>query len=192
MWLEALLTREDLCEVLQQFIPMKLRLGESGDLLLEGPLVVSLIPEKGLSVTCTGQLHWPLFGVRFPATLHSLTVLILPAVESRPQGDTLVFKLQIEHADVALLPTVLDDRLTSLVNEELARKHAELAWNFGKALSYVFPLPDALKSAVALGLQVQAGKVKVTDGAVGFAVSLVAEVRRDDVEDTPGRSLLTG
>ncbi len=190
MWLEALLTREDLCEVLQQFIPMKLRLGESGDLLLEGPLVVSLIPEKGLSVTCTGQLHWPLFGVRFPATLHSLTVLILPAVEVRPGGDALVFKLRIEHANVALLPRVLDDRLTSLVNEELAKKHAELAWNFRRALSYVFPLPHALESAEALGLQVQAGTVKITDSAVGFAVSLRAEVQRDDAPDTLRPSLL--
>ncbi len=180
MWLEALLPKEDLCDVLHQFVPMKFRLGDGGDLLLEGPLAISLIPGKGLSVTCSGKLHWPLLGMRVPAILHSLVVLIQPAVERRPEGEALVFKLQIEHADVALLPTVLDARLTTRVNEELAKRHAELAWDFGKALSHVFPLPDALRSVVALGLRVKGGTVKITDTALGFAVSMAAEVQRDD------------
>jgi hypothetical protein len=71
-----------------------------------------------------------------------------------------------------------------MVNEELVKKHVELAWNFGETLSHVFSLPEVLVSTAAFGLKVDAGRVKVTDTALGFAVSFGTEVTRR-VEGTP-------
>jgi hypothetical protein len=178
MWLEAILTREDLRHVLKQFAPMDLRLGESGKLLLDAPSDVSLIRDKGLAVVCEATLHWPLLGVDIPVHIHALVLLVRPSVERRASGDVLVFTLEIDGANVPLLPKVIDDKITAMVNEELVKKHVELAWNFGKTLSHVFSLPAALESTSTLGLKVSGGKVKVTDDAMGFAVRFRTEVER--------------
>jgi hypothetical protein len=178
MWLEAIFTTEDLHQVLLQFAPMEFRLGDSGRLLLVDPSDVTLIPDKGLAVVCEATLHWPLLGIDVPVNVHRLLLLIHPAVEHRAEGDFLVFSLRIEHADVGILPRFVDDKITSMVNEELVKKHVELAWNFKKTLSHVFALPDALVSAAALGLTVVEGRVKVTESALGLAVSFDATVTR--------------
>jgi hypothetical protein len=178
MWLEAILTREDLRQVLNQFAPMELRLGESGKLLLDTPSDVSLIRDKGLAVVCEATLHWPLLGVDIPVHIHGLVLLVHPSVERRASGDVLVFTLEIDRANVSMLPKIIDDKITAMVNEELVKKHIELAWNFGKTLTHVFSLPAALESTSTLGLKVTGGKVKVTDDAMGFAVCFRTEVER--------------
>ena len=184
MWLEAILMKEDLHKVLTQFAPMEFRLGDSGRLLLVDPKDVSLIPDKGLGVVCEATLHWPLLGIDVPVHIHELLLLIHPAVEQREGKEFLVFTLTIEHAGVGILPKIVDDKITSMVNEELVKKHVELAWNFSETLSHVFSLPEVLVSTAAFGLEVDAGRVKVTDTALGFAVSFGTEVTRR-VEGTP-------
>ncbi len=178
MWLEAILTREDLQRVLTQFAPMEFRLGDSGRLLLVDPSNVSLMPDKGLGVVCKATLHWPLLGIDIPVHINELLLLIRPTVEQRAEGEFLVFTLTIEHADVGMLPRILDEKITSMVNEELVKKHVELAWNFSDTLSHVFSLPEALASTATLGLKVDEGRVKATESALGFAVSFVTDVTR--------------
>jgi hypothetical protein len=178
MWVEAILTQEDLREFLEQMVPVTFRLAEQADLCLDAPFVVSLTPEKGISVACHGKLQWPLFGVNVPATLDSLVLLIRPLVEARDGGHTLVFELQIEHASIAFLPAVINRRLVSRVNEELAKKNLELGWNFGKTLTHLFPLPRSIESAEALTVEVTDGTAKITETAVGFAVAFKTAVRR--------------
>jgi hypothetical protein len=179
MWLEAILTTDDLREVLEQFSPLEIRLGDNGKLLLASPTRVSLTAGEGMSVVCEATLHWPVLGVDLPVHMHGLSVLVRPSVRPAPDGtcDVLAFTLQIDRAGVSILPHILDDKVTSLLNEELAKKHVELAWNFGKTLTHVFSLPDALASAAALALKVSGGSVRVTEAAVGFAVNFTAEVR---------------
>ena len=153
MWLEAILTTADLRDVLGQFAPLEIRLGSDGKLLLASPTEVSLIPGEGIGVVCDATLHWPVLGVDLPVHMRGLTVLIHPTVRPGPNGscDVLAFTLQIDRAGVSILPAVVDDRVTSLLNQELVKKHVELAWNFGKTLSHVFQLPAFLASAAALG-----------------------------------------
>jgi hypothetical protein len=178
MWVEAILTQEDLREFLEHLVPVTFRLGEQADLCLDAPFVLSLTPEKGISVACHGKLQWPLFGVNVPATLDSLVLLVRPAVEAREGGHVLVFKLQIETAAIAFLPAVIGRRLVSRVNEELAKEHLELGWNFGKTLTHLFPLPRSIDPAEALLVEVTDGTAKITETAVGFAVAFKTAVRR--------------
>jgi hypothetical protein len=179
MWLEAILTKEDLQDVLGQFAPLEIRLGDSGRLILAIPTDVSLIQGEGMGVVCDATLHWPVLGIDLPVNLRRLTVLVHPTVRPGLDGacDVLAFTLRVDRTGVALLPDALDERVTSLLNKELEKKHVELAWNFAETLSHVFSLPLTLASAAALGLKVKAGVVKVIDNTIGFAVSFEVEVR---------------
>jgi hypothetical protein len=181
MWLEGILTREDLQDIAERFSPLKILLGDSGSLLLVGPCEVSLNPDKGIAVKCDATLHWPVLGFDVPVSLHGLLVHVLPSVEERPDGATLVFRLQIDHAGVAMLPSFFDHGVAARVNRELEQKHVELAWNFVDTLSHVFKLPPTLASAAALSVKATAGRVKATETALGLAVdfSLSVQARGD-------------
>ncbi|MDP9036776.1 MAG: hypothetical protein M3O50_18410 [Myxococcota bacterium] len=178
MWLEAILTKDDLHAIAAQFAPMRFRLGDNGQLDLDEPTEVSMVPGRGIRIVCAATLHWPVLGMDVPVSIRSAAVVVSLEVEARGDGAALVFKPEIEHANVALLPAMVDGRVTSLVNQELAKKHVELAWNFERTLSHVFPLPEALETTASLGLRVKAGAVKINVDALGFAVSFDTEVQR--------------
>lgn len=178
MRIEAILSREDLEKVLSDFAPLKIRLGDKGELLLFAPSEVSILEGQGLRFTCQGHLHWPVLGFRVPVTLKSLVVMIRPVVEKRPDGDALVFNLVLERADVAMVPWVIDEPITKLVNHELEARRVELSWNFAKTLSHIFPLPAVLETAASLGLRVDWGETRITSEAVVFGVSLEVNVER--------------
>jgi hypothetical protein len=180
MWLEAIFTREDLQEVVGRFSPLKILLGDNGSLLLVAPSEVSLLPDRGIGVTCDATLTWPVLGLDIPVSMHGLVVHVLPAVEERPEGPTLVFRLQIDHAGVALLPSFFDHSVVARVNQELERKHIELAWNFARTLSHAFALPSTLASAAAFSIRATAGRVKATENALGLAVDFEASVQARD------------
>jgi hypothetical protein len=178
MWLEAILTEADLETVLQQFSPLKILLGDNGSLLLAEPKEVSLIPDQGIEVVCDATLHWPILGFDLPVALRGLTVRVLPVVDKAASGTPLVFRLQLDHAGVAMLPAIIDDRVTAMVNEELHKKHVELSWNFMKTLSHEFTLPGAIASAASISLVALDGMVKANAKALGLAVRFETTVRR--------------
>src|SRR3984957_9329717 len=177
MWLEAILTREDLQAVVERFAPLTILLGESGSLLLVAPPDLTLRPDKGIALSCDATLHWPVLGFDVPVSMHGLLVHILPLVEQRPDGATLVFRLQIDHTGVAMLPSFFDHGVTAKINQELEQKHIELAWNFVDTLSHVFKLPPSLASAAGFALRATAGRVKATEVALGLAVEFEASVQ---------------
>jgi hypothetical protein len=177
MWLEAILTREDLAGIVEKFSPLEILLGDSGSLLLMGPCEVSLTPDEGVGVKCDATLHWPVLGFDVPVSMHGLLVHVLPSVEERAGGSTLVFRLHIDHAGVAMLPSFFDHGVTARVNRELEEKHVELAWNFANTLSHVFKLPPSLASAAALSLKATAGRVKATEMALGLAADFTVSVQ---------------
>jgi hypothetical protein len=189
MWLEAILTETDLETVLQQFSPLKILLGDNGSLLLAEPKEVSLIPDQGIEVVCDATLHWPILGFDLPVALRGLRVRVLPLVDKAAKGNPLVFRLQLDHAGVAMLPEIIDHRVTAMVNEELQKKHVELSWNFIETLSHEFALPDAIASAASISLVAIDGMVKANAKALGLAVRFETTVRRRlsgvDVAATP-------
>ena len=177
MWLEAILTEVDLQTILQQFSPLTIRLGDTGSLSLAEPTGLVLIPDEGIGVVCDATLHWPVLGFDVPVALRGLTVRILPLVDSTAEGSPLVFRLQIDHTGVAMLPSMVDHHVTARVNEELQKKHVELSWNFLKTLTREFALPAAIESAAAISLVATAGTVKANNRALGLAVRFETAVR---------------
>lgn len=178
MHIDAVLTQEDLVALVAQLTPVRIRLGDDGDLLIHEASEVTLVPGIGLRIVCSAKLHWPVLGVSLPVTLRSLTLLLTPMIAPRPKGNALVFKLHVEHADFAGIPTIVDERVTDRVNKALAEDRAELVWDFAKTLSHAFALPSLLEPLDSLGLTVALGEVRVTAAAMILAVSFHANVTR--------------
>jgi hypothetical protein len=186
MWLETIFAREGLEKIAVRFSPLKLLLGHSGSLVLVGPRNVSLVPEEGIALTCDATLRWPFLGFDVPVSMHGLLLQIVPTIEQRAEAATLVFRLQIDHAGVAMLPAPFDHAIAARINRELREKHVELAWNFIETLSHAFALPPGLASAAAFCIHATAGRVKVTETALGLAVNFEASVKpRDATVSSP-------
>jgi hypothetical protein len=179
MWIEAIIPAEDLRRTLAELAPLEIRLGDDGgELSLEAPREMTLVADQGVRIVCTAHLHWPVLGVSVPVTMTTLIVLLRPVIEAHEGVDSLVFKLEIEHADLAMVPSIIDDRITSLVNEELAKRHVELSWRYAETLDHIFRLPDILEPAESLSLTVTSALVKITTEALGLAISLRSDIHR--------------
>lgn len=181
MWIEAVVGKEDLIRVAEQFAPLEIKLGDAGGTLrLEDPCGIALIPTVGLHLQCTAHLHWPVLGMKIPVTIKPLLVRVLPEIDKREKGDALVFKLQIEHADVATVPTIIDNEITNLINRELIKKKVDFGWSFADMLSYDFDLSKILPPVKTLGLKVVGGTVRVTEDALVLAISFQTHITRED------------
>jgi hypothetical protein len=181
VWIEAVLLKEDLAALVGQFTPVTLRLGDDGELRLGPARDVELVPEVGLRAVCEAHLRWSILGIAVPIHVPSLAVVLRPEVEATGAGQRLVFKVEIEHADVAGVPTVIDDRITEKINRELAARHVELAWDYADTLGHVFELPDLLQPLERLELRAAGARVKPTSEAVGLAIEFHARVLRGPV-----------
>lgn len=178
MWVEAILSETDLVALVAEFTPVRILLAKDGDFSVGEASSVTLVPDLGLRFTCKAKLHWPVLGIPVPITLHSLTAVLVPTISKRPNGNVLVFKLQVEHADFAAMPTFIDSRITDKINKELATEQAELAWDFTKTLTHAFALPGTLQPLDAFALQVAWGEVRVTAEAMVLAVSFHPHITR--------------
>ena len=185
MWVQATLARDDLAKVAGELCPLRINIGEGGSIVLSDPRDLDLVPEVGLRLTVTTQLHWPVLGVQIPVSVRSATLEVRPQIVESQSGDTLTFKLHLDEMDISILPALVDRRIVDRVNKELDAKPLELAWSFTKTLSHVFKLPAALASVGALDLSAAAGRVKITSEAIAFAVSFQVRVEPRRVGPSP-------
>jgi hypothetical protein len=185
MWVEAILTRDDLAKAMGELCPLRINIGEDGSVLLFDPRDLELVPDVGLRTTVTTEIHWPVLGIQIPVSVRSATLEVRPEIVQNPEGDTLTFRLHLDAADIAVLPAFVDRGIVDLVNAELQAKHIELAWRFGKTLSHVFDLPETLASAGALDLRAGSGRVKITREALALAVLFDARVEPRSVGPGP-------
>jgi hypothetical protein len=187
MWIEAVLAKEDLGKAVADLCPLTIRLGDDGRLCLSDPRNIELVAERGLRMSVTVEVHWPILGRSVPVSLRCVTLELRPEILRRPEGDTLTFRPELDGVDISMLPAIVDRGIVDLVNAELDKKHIELSWRFTDTLSHVFELPDTLVSARAIDLRAVWGKVKITSEALVLAVSFHAgvELRRGDPRPRP-------
>jgi hypothetical protein len=180
MQLEATLPLGDLSALIDQLVPLQIMLGEDSGayLLLTDPTSVALVPATGLRVACSAKLSWPVLGISVPVVLNALSILLRPTVTRRADGLVLVFHVEVEQIDLALLPNLIDLHVTDKVNRELRARQVELVWDFTNTLSHSFPLPRVLASADTFALSVLDGVVDIDEQALHFVVSFQAEVTR--------------
>jgi hypothetical protein len=174
MWLEAILSRDDLVTLVERFLPVKIHIGTCSLTLYE-PREVRLVAARGLLLRCKARVHWPVLGIAVPIVLHEFDVMLWPEVESERH---LVFRIAIEHADLAGVPAFIDDRITLRINRELREHDVNVSWDFAAALTRVFQLPGTVSLADALSLDSSWGRLRIRPEAMVLAVSLHADVLR--------------
>jgi hypothetical protein len=140
------------------------------------PRELVLVPDIGLRMTVTVDIHWPVLGIEIPVSVRAATLVVKPVILDNPGGANLTFKLRLDDVDFSLLPDFVDRGIVDLVNKELEAKHVELAWGYTRTLSHVFELPEALASVRALDLRASEGRVKITGEALALAVLFEARV----------------
>jgi hypothetical protein len=178
MWLEAILTREDLAKALSDLCPLRICIGGGGSLVISEPNGVELVPEVGLRMTVTAEIHWPILGIAVPLTVRAVTLDLMPQILRQKDGrEKLAFKIHLDQIDASLLPAFLDKTVVDRINEELEAKHVELAWDFVETLSHVFELPVKLASARGIELKAAWGKVKTTVETLVLAISFHASIQ---------------
>jgi hypothetical protein len=181
MWVEAIVSQEDFVALAAELLPLSVHLGDPDSdhyLLLSAATAVSLVEGRGLRVTCDAQIRWPVLGMDIPINVEGLTVLVEPSVPEA-KGPLLV-GVQLEHADVAWLPAIIDAKIVDAINDALKKKSADLSWTFTRTLSHEFELPEILQPLSGLDLSAGWGKVRVTTEAMVLVVSFhVLAVKQD-------------
>jgi len=182
MKLEAELSRDTLAGLVRELTPLKILLGEEGGseryLLLSEPEQIALIPNAGLGITCKAKLCWPVLGLRVPVSLNALSLLLRPAIAPRPNGDVLVFQVEIQHIDLAGIPALVDGHVTELVNIALSERRLELVWDFTGMLTRSFKLPRMLELISSFDLRVEHGQVRVGEETLRLTITFGARVAR--------------
>lgn len=185
MWAEIIIPAEDLSRLLAQALPLTIHLGDPGSehsLGLSDLREVRLVPDVGLRVECKARVHWPVLGIEVPVVLNSLSLLLLPAIGRGPYGDVLSFRISIEHADIAGVPSSLDRRISDVINTKLGEKGAQLSWDFSRTLSQRAPLPALLDPLESFALRPAWAKIRITSEAIVYAASFhSAIVRRGEL-----------
>jgi hypothetical protein len=176
MWVEAILSKDDLEKTLTDFCPLRIALGDDGSIQISDPRNMQLVPERGLRMSVTVEVHWPILGITVPVSIRLATLELRPEILKKPEGETLTFRLQLDDVDISIVPAIFDRGIVDLVNKELDAKHVELSWAFPKTLSHVFELPAALASARAIDLRVAWGNVKISSEALVLAVSFRTKI----------------
>jgi len=196
MWVEAVLSKDDLASLIAQIVPLTIRINADtgADQYIEIGTAsnLALVADQGLRMTAEARIHWPVLGITVPIKIDSLSVMIKPQITSAPGGgDALSFALQIDQAEFAGILALGDQPITDKINSELGK--LDLAWAFATMLSHQFKVPTMLEPLDSLALQVAWGKVRVTDEAMVLAISFQAEVSRADQpvagQDANGSSL---
>jgi hypothetical protein len=183
MRLEAQLTTSDLQDVLYQLTPLAVSLDPdtpSRQLSIRPPRKVQLLDGLGLQVVADLQLRWDVIGVRFPVTLRRVSLLLKPSVELLDGQPALLFRPQLQEADLSAIPGILRDVILARINEALARPDVRIAWRFMEALDFRFPLPPQVLPAFKMRLYARGGVVQVDKGVLRLAIDwgLTAEAPR--------------
>jgi hypothetical protein len=182
MWVEAIVSVDDFRSLAAELFPVRVHLGAADSdhyLFLSAMREVALVEGRGLRLVCDAQIRWPILGMDVPINVERLTVMLEPSVPN--EGGELFLDVQLEHADVAWMPALLDTKIVEAVNEALQKRRADLSWNFAKTLSHDFPLPDMLQPLRGLGLKAAWGKTRVTSEGVVLVVSFQAHAIHHDV-----------
>ena len=189
MWVEAIVSLEDFQSLAAELFPVRVHLGAADSdhyLFLSATREVALVEGRGLRLVCDAQIRWPVLGMDVPINVERLTVMLEPSVPN--EGGELFLDVQLEHADVAWVPALLDTKIVAAINEALQKRRADLSWNFAKTLSHVFPLPEMLQPLRGLGLKAAWGKTRVTSEGMVLVVSFHAHAIHQElaVAETAG------
>lgn len=174
MWLEAIITKEDLTRMLGELLPVKIHLDDDDKtdrwLWIGDVTEVFFLPEQGLRVTCPAELRWSIAGMNPTIKFHTLGIFLHLEIVEKHKGHALEFRLALEEADIKGLPALVDSTIVKAVNGALWAK--PLTWNFTESLSRTVELPKMFEQVEGLKIDVGWGKKRITEDTLVLVVSL--------------------
>ena len=177
----AQLFEDDLRRLLTELLPSTVDLDPFGAdagrrwIRFEAPQNVDFMAKQGLRVRTSAALQWTALGIKVPVTLNEVTLLIEPMIGEDERGPKLVFRTRIEQADFRLMPTFVDQAITSRINAALEAEGDLLGWHVGETLLQKIPMPKNLKPVDAF--QMQAGPVSVEVQEDCFTLRLEVQLK---------------
>ncbi len=189
MELRVRLTRDALADLLRQFAPIRIHLTPKDEdrrwVEIERPHEVELLPERGLRVISHGRLRYEIAHIPLPLTIRRVELLLVPRILSPgPNQFRLAFELQIQQADLELVPALVDRAIYEKVNALLDAEHTPLVWDFGKAFDQSPRLPERLEPVSHFLLKTRDADVHVDAEAITFSVRLGASLSRSKERPT--------
>jgi hypothetical protein len=185
MWLEAIMTEDDLTKIVAEFLPVKIFLdGEDTKaekqrwLQLFPATNVALVADKGLRLKCRAELSWSFVGIEATAKIDELIVVIRPDVTQRSKGTFLDLSIQVEAVDFHILPDFVDEAILKAVNTALAAKN--ISWNTSETLTRTIGLGAEFEPIESLALEVQGGSQRIKDDALALVLSFRVGFLRND------------
>jgi hypothetical protein len=175
MWLQAILTADDLLHVLHELTPTRIQLDADDParvLDLHPPGEVRFRDGEGAHVTTSATLQWDVIGIKVPVTLRTVEVLLIPSIEKDAQGtDLLALQARIERLDLSALPGFVEDKLRTRINQALEDPRAFVRWGFTRTLDFHFHLPEKVTPVRDLRLSARWGALRVSEQGFAMAAS---------------------
>jgi hypothetical protein len=175
MWLQAIITADDLMHALAELTPTRIRLDDDDPdraFELDPPTEVRFRANEGAVVRTSARLRWDVIGIKLPVTLRSVQVLLIPSIECDAQGnDLLVLQARIEEVDLTALPGFLDSALKDRINAALERPSSFVRWRFIRTLDFHFHLPQSVQPERDLHLAARWGATRVSEQGFVMAAS---------------------
>ncbi len=174
MRLEAILSKIDVTRILDELCPLHVRVGQDGDVLFSDPRQVEIVAKQAIRATVTAEIRWPVLGIRTPLFVRSAVVTVRPEVLKATTGDSLLFHVHFVEVESEHLPSSAHRSLVENLNRALAAHETRLCWDFTRALSHVFDLPESLASVRAVDLRPSLAEVRILEETVALALRLHA------------------
>jgi hypothetical protein len=183
MDIDVTVSRDELVGLLEEFAPIRIHFTETDEdrrwLELEQPAVVEFVPGVGVRLVTHGKLRYELAGIKIPATIRKIRLLLIPeVVPAKSSRQSLAFRLELEEGDLVNIPDFIDGALVKRVNSALTPSASGMIWKFGEMLDKSLQLPERLEPLENLRVSVTGGAVAVDHSTICFSIRLSLNVIR--------------
>jgi len=172
------LHHDELGQLLQDFLPMRLMLGKLDDvgelawIEIDNLETVTFRSGYGIAITCAARVHYPLPILPDDFTVSHVQLEMVPQIEEGPEGTVLAFRLMIGALDIEYIPGFVDRVIVDKINQTLTNKATTIAWNFTRTLTRIVELPPRLAIVHAVELANPQGAVHVSGDGIVVRLSI--------------------
>ncbi len=189
MDIQALITPQELRDLLDEFLPCTIGLDAEDDrkqVSLERPQSVKFLPdEQTIRVHTSGSVQWPVPVVGDTFSVDELVIDLLPSVQRRGADAALVFDARLKALDVRHVPSVLDDLLLRKINETLEELDLKGEWAFTSTLTNRIDVAGDELPFSALSMFVSSGSIAVETGGLRLTAPMDFYLLRSDLKLPP-------
>ena len=133
---------------------------------------------EGIRLITSGEVRWTAGFLPVTLTVERLVLMLRPIVVGIGAASRLLFRPEIEEADLRNVPALLDRGIVGLINGALEARSERLAWDMGRTLALRFVLPNTLEPLEAAAVDVDAARLRVRDDVLELTVTLAMHISR--------------